>query len=675
MTHWLLRRPPHYSDIRPDFASIPWDYDKVFVDVRLKANDIVYLLASQGELYGWGYVNKRESYRDDELNRRAYKVTVNRSVVRPDLLSAEEAKRAPELAELYMRPEPNLIELTATQVNAFNGLLRSKGVTAPADVDADEPDVKPPPVHSFPRVPLLPEEQLWLETAYERLKSGKEVDPTEMLVELWGKVPEDFDYKKIDRRLMKFGRRMTLLGVLHVAPSTGFVGETDKVIRFIRELIRKNPGIEKVTAEEVSEGTILQEERVALIFSFVDDLGPFWNGASGSGGSLGYSSVTIREEHVKRAYLGYKGIDQLIERFYKDNEPEPAQSEALIGSALVGPQEQGGVEDIFSSPGAIPRMIGPTDSRNVFVVHGRNLEARSSLFRFLRSVGLRPLEWSQAIQLTGKASPFIGEILDVAFSNAQAVVVLMTPDDVAQLQEQFRSQHDPPYESQLTGQARPNVLFEAGMAMGRNPKRTILVELGTLRPFSDIAGRHTVRLTNTSAARQELAQRLETAGCPVDLSGRDWHTEGDFDVPSLKTGKAPRRTSKGKQSKQENVASALVGASKKKVANAEEFPQELLSKLSMVEIKTPDGLFESNVLNETDWAVREIFIEFTAYNKDGQSIAYKNNFRLGLARGSSGEPYKVSKFSGETGISWGGTTPQLLAHIVKAKGIRPTEDQ
>jgi predicted nucleotide-binding protein len=171
------------------------------------------------------------------------------------------------------------------------------------------------------------------------------------------------------------------------------------------------------------------------------------------------------------------------------------------------------------------------DTRNVFVVHGRNAEARRSLFGFLRSIGLKPLEWSQAIKVTSKASPFIGEILDVAFSTAQAVVVLLTPDDEAQLREQFRTPSDPPYESQLTGQARPNVLFEAGMAMGRNPDRTIIVELGTLRPFSDIAGRHTVKLSNDSSARQELAQRLETAGCIVDLSGRDWHTEGNFNFP------------------------------------------------------------------------------------------------------------------------------------------------
>lgn len=181
-----------------------------------------------------------------------------------------------------------------------------------------------------------------------------------------------------------------------------------------------------------------------------------------------------------------------------------------------------------------------SDPSVVFVVHGRNEKARAALFAFLRSIGLKPLEWAQAIQETRSGSPFIGEVLDAAFSKAQAIVVLITPDDEARLREQYRSPHDPLYESQLTGQARPNVLFEAGMAMGRNPDRTIITELGTTRPFSDVAGRHIVRLTNESAARQDLAQRLMTAGCPVDISGRDWHREGDFQVASVDSGAATK---------------------------------------------------------------------------------------------------------------------------------------
>ena len=73
-----------------------------------------------------------------------------------------------------------------------------------------------------------------------------------------------------------------------------------------------------------------------------------------------------------------------------------------------------------------------TGTREVFVVHGRNHAARDALFDFLTAIDLHPLEWSEVVQLTGKTMPYIGAILNTAFSNAHAVVVLMTPDDEAQ---------------------------------------------------------------------------------------------------------------------------------------------------------------------------------------------------------------------------------------------------
>jgi len=168
------------------------------------------------------------------------------------------------------------------------------------------------------------------------------------------------------------------------------------------------------------------------------------------------------------------------------------------------------------------------DRRKVFVVHGRNLRARDALFMFLRSIDLHPMEWPEIVAATGKGSPYIGEILDKAFSQAQAVIVLMTPDDEGRLRKHFRKAEDPKYESELTPQARLNVLFEAGMAIGRFPKRTILVQLGDLHPFSDIGGRHVIRLDDTPEKRRELALRLETAHCAVNLTGTDWLTAGTF---------------------------------------------------------------------------------------------------------------------------------------------------
>jgi CAP12/Pycsar effector protein, TIR domain len=40
-------------------------------------------------------------------------------------------------------------------------------------------------------------------------------------------------------------------------------------------------------------------------------------------------------------------------------------------------------------------------ARRVFVVHGRNSAVRSAMFAFLRAIGLHPIEWSEAVKMTG----------------------------------------------------------------------------------------------------------------------------------------------------------------------------------------------------------------------------------------------------------------------------------
>ena len=139
--------------------------------------------------------------------------------------------------------------------------------------------------------------------------------------------------------------------------------------------------------------------------------------------------------------------------------------------------------------------LSQSDPRAVMVVYGRNLAARDAVFDFLRALGLRPLEWGQLVTGTGSSAPYVGEVLEHAFQRAHAVVVILTPDDEARLREPFRAGTEPVHETELTPQARPNVLFEAGMAFGVHPDRTLLVQVGSVRPFSDGAGRHVVRTT------------------------------------------------------------------------------------------------------------------------------------------------------------------------------------
>ncbi|MBF6087191.1 TIR domain-containing protein [Nocardia cyriacigeorgica] len=172
------------------------------------------------------------------------------------------------------------------------------------------------------------------------------------------------------------------------------------------------------------------------------------------------------------------------------------------------------------------------DPRTVFVIYGRNRDARQEVFTFLRTIGLRPLEWDQAVELTGQGSPYVGDVLTAGLKAAQAIIVLQTPDDVVYLDGDFCDPNDPnDPEGEPQGQPRPNVFFEAGMAMGVSPDRTVIVEFGPIKKFSDISGRNVVRLDDTITRRQALANRLRIAGCEVDLTGDDWHRAGDLTPP------------------------------------------------------------------------------------------------------------------------------------------------
>jgi hypothetical protein len=147
------------------------------------------------------------------------------------------------------------------------------------------------------------------------------------------------------------------------------------------------------------------------------------------------------------------------------------------------------------------------DRRKVMVVLGRNSRVGEALFTFLRAIDLHPLEWTQ--------------------------LVGSTPDDVSYLRQDLIPKGDPENEAVPRGQARPNVFYEAGMAMGRFPTRTIFVEAGTMRPASDLGGMHAVRMDEGPECRKDLANRLEAAGCQVNTTGSQWLTTGNFSVTEV----------------------------------------------------------------------------------------------------------------------------------------------
>jgi len=222
-------------------------------------------------------------------------------------------------------------------------------------------------------------------------------------------------------------------------------------------------------------------------------------------GELGFLRVEPSANKRRVFSLSMEGREEAVRRF--NPEAEPAEPE--------------------------PATQQVRDSRKVAVMHGRDLRARQWMYDWLRRIGLVPLEWGQLVELTGKATPYSGEAVEAAFETAQAVVVLFTPDEIGVLHPELIDGDDA--SSDDGAQPRLNVILEAGMALQSHQDQTVLVEIGLTRPISDLGGRNTVRLTGAPKGLNDLANRLEKAGCAVDKTGSDWLEVGGLEeLPALR---------------------------------------------------------------------------------------------------------------------------------------------
>jgi predicted nucleotide-binding protein len=170
-----------------------------------------------------------------------------------------------------------------------------------------------------------------------------------------------------------------------------------------------------------------------------------------------------------------------------------------------------------------------TKENTVFVVHGRDIKLRDAMYALLGALGLKVQEWGHAIRAArGGGNPYVNDAVTKILEQAQAIVVMLSPDDEVKLKDQFVAKHERSTEGRLGGQARPNVIFETGIAIGSHHHKTMIVQVGDVKPFTDIGGMHILHLSNDAHSRHDFANRLADLGCRIDTTGDLWLRTGDF---------------------------------------------------------------------------------------------------------------------------------------------------
>lgn len=325
---------------------------------------------------------------------------------------------------------------------------------------------------------LTPHQRIYLEAIYGHQKLGESMSVRALLMELGDRLPVDFDYNSIRGAYLRDGK-VTILGIGLLDPESEIVKRADRVIKDVRVVLLGNPDLSEITVQDIARVSELEEDEIGRALK---DIGEF-HGVFHDHYSASANGIVTSIKVVKRTFDDYRKFSS-------------------INDVLMDLLHQEKPIDIETN----------VNRRRVFIVHGRNEVAKKALVDFLRAINLSPIEWLEAkakvIELKNDPNPYIGDILAMGFSMARATVVLFTPDDLAQLRPEYWGRDEEDYETQASPQPGQNVLFEAGMAMGKHPERTILIEIGKHRPMSDVLGRHILRMDDTPQKRTELRDLL-----------------------------------------------------------------------------------------------------------------------------------------------------------------------
>jgi predicted nucleotide-binding protein len=178
------------------------------------------------------------------------------------------------------------------------------------------------------------------------------------------------------------------------------------------------------------------------------------------------------------------------------------QAVSLLGQAVEGLEEE------FQEPQQLNRDLGDRPSghleisRKVFVVHGRDNDAKNEVARFLSKIGLEEIILHER--------PNAGRHLLTKFQEeaqgASFAVVLITPDDEGGVVGATQRKRP-----------RQNVIFELGFFIGKlGTAHVAALVKGDVETPSDFDGIGYIDLDSTGAWKALLARELNQAKVPFN---------------------------------------------------------------------------------------------------------------------------------------------------------------
>lgn len=161
-------------------------------------------------------------------------------------------------------------------------------------------------------------------------------DQRVLKVRLRDRLPPSFQPASIDKRFYN-DLGISPLGIWVLNPKDERLIAIDKTIRAIRDCIIESPGVEKFEASYIASRAVISDDQAGSALYLLGQIGRFWTSATGATKSpRTHAVVTLNGRDDYDEYLAYKDLDDLLERFYINSDP----NRNYVDTQLPGQIEQ-----------------------------------------------------------------------------------------------------------------------------------------------------------------------------------------------------------------------------------------------------------------------------------------------------------------------------------------------
>ena len=163
-----------------------------------------------------------------------------------------------------------------------------------------------------------------------------------------------------------------------------------------------------------------------------------------------------------------------------------------------------------------------TSQPSIFLVHGRDQQARHAINVLLEAIGVKVITWPGAVSELDINHRDIWRIVQKGFELAHAAVILFTPDEIGFLRPELWKPTDGPNARGPRYQTRQNVVLELGYALNGFADRTIHVIVGDVEPPTDRQGKWTASVPTMLASefREHVAEMIQQIFSSTAVQGK-----------------------------------------------------------------------------------------------------------------------------------------------------------